>query len=80
MPEFLKAFIDEIVLVKRLREVLVLRGFRRLIPETPNAEDVRFSGYHIKGECMPLSEEKLNWLPAVEMLDEGISLNSMKKN
>ena len=72
VPEFLKAFIDEIVLVKRLREVLALRGFIRLIPETPNAEDVRFSGYHIKGECVPLSEEKLNWLPAVEMLGEGI--------
>ena len=72
VPEFLKAFIDEIVLVKRLREILALRGFRRLIPETPNAEDVRFSGYHIKGEYVPLSEEKLNWLPAVEMLGEGI--------
>lgn len=72
VPEFLKAFIDEIVQAKRLREVLALRGFRRLIPEVPNAEDIRFSGYHIAGDCVPLSEEKLNWLPAIEMLGEGI--------
>ena len=82
IPKKLENFIDEIVLVKRLREVLALRGFRRLIPESPNTEDLRFNGYNIDGDCIPLSEEKLNWLPAIEMLGEGIfiKLNEQKLN
>ena len=72
VPEFLKDFIDDVVLVKRLREVLALRGFRRLIPETPDSENPNFKGYHVDGDCIPLSDEKLNWLPAIEMLGEGI--------
>ena len=72
VPDFLKDFIDDIVMAKRLREVLALRGFRRLIPEAPDSEDSRFNGYHIDGDCVPLSDEKLNWLPAIEMLGEGI--------
>lgn len=82
VPKFLEDLIDEIVLAKRLREILVLRGFRRLIPEVPNVEDIRFSGYHIQGDCVPLSEDKLNWLPAIEMLGEGIfiKINEKKLN
>lgn len=72
VPEFLNDFIDDIVLVKRLREVMALRGFRRITPEQPNADDDRFRGYHHSGDCIPLSDVELNWLPAIEMLGEGL--------
>lgn len=72
VPNFLRGLIDDVVLVKRLREVLALRGFRRLIPDAPDADDQRFHGYNIDGDCVPLSAEKLDWLPAIEMLGEGI--------
>lgn len=71
-PDFLRNFVDEIVAAKRLREVLSLRGFRRLIPEEPEEADQRFFGYRLPDGGAPLSKEKLDWLPAVEMLGEGI--------
>lgn len=72
VPEFLEDYIEDIVLAKRLREVLALRGFRRITPEQPNADDDRFKGYHLSGDCVPLSDVELNWLPAIEMLGEGL--------
>ncbi|MBR4400577.1 MAG: DUF1998 domain-containing protein [Synergistes sp.] len=72
IPEFLKDYIDDVVMVKRLREVLALRGFRRISPEKPSADDERFNGYHYDGDCVPLSEAPLNWYPGIEMLGEGV--------
>ena len=72
VPDFLTDYIEDIVLVKRLREVLALRGFRRITPEQPNPNDERFRGYHLDGDCVPLGAEPLNWLPAIEMLGEGL--------
>ena len=72
VPAFLEDYIEDIVLVKRLREVLALRGFRRITPEQPNADDDRFNGYHLSGDCVPLSDVELNWLPAIELLGEGL--------
>ena len=72
VPEFLEDYIEDVVLVKRLREVLALRGFRRITPEQPNQDDDRFKGYHLEEDCVPLSDVKLNWLPAIEMLGEGL--------
>lgn len=72
VPEFLKPFIDDIVLVKRLREVLALKGFRRITPDAPQANDERFEGYHLDGEYVPLSKEPLSWLPAIQLLGEGL--------
>lgn len=72
VPDFLTDYIEDIVLVKRLREVLALRGFRRITPEQPNSEDERFREYHIDGDCVPLGAEELNWLPAIELLGEGL--------
>lgn len=72
VPEFLEDYIEDIVLAKRLREVLALRGFRRITPEQPNADDDRFKGYHLSGDCVPLSDVEMNWLPAIEMLGEGL--------
>ena len=72
IPECLKDYIEDVVLVKRLREVLVLQGFRRITPESPSEDDKIFSGYHVEGDCISLSKEDLDWYPGIEMLGEGI--------
>ena len=72
VSDFLKNYIDDVILVKRLREVFALRGFRRISPEAPSADDERFAGYHMEGDCIPLSESDPGWLPAIEMLGEGL--------
>lgn len=72
VPEVLSPFIEDVIMVKRLREVLALHGFRRISPEKPENGDERFSGYHLEEDCVPLSETPLNWYPGIEMLGEGI--------
>lgn len=72
VPDVLSPFIEDVIMVKRLREVLALRGFRRISPEKPENGDERFSGYHLEDDCVPLSETPLNWYPGIEMLGEGI--------
>lgn len=61
--------IDDVILVKRLREVLALRGFRRIKPT--EGDDEEASPDEAK-EFMPPSANKLTWLPAMELLGEGI--------
>ncbi len=72
VPEFLTDYIDDVVLAKRLREVLALRGFRRISPEIPTDDNNDFQGYNNDGDCIPLSDTPLDWYPAIEMLGEGI--------
>lgn len=72
VPDILSDYIDDVIMVKRLREVLALRGFRRISPEKPENDDDRFTGYNLEGDCVPLSETPLNWYPGIEMLGEGI--------
>lgn len=72
VADSIRKYIDDVILVKRLREVLALRGFRRIFPDSPDTEDPKFKGYHMDEDCVPLSQEKLDWLPAIEMLGEGI--------
>lgn len=72
VTESLEAYIEDVIMVKRLREVLALRGFRRISPEQPDPSDDRFKGYHLDGDCVPLSATPLDWYPAIEMLGEGI--------
>lgn len=72
VPDLLKDYLEDVILVKRLREVLALRGFRRISPEKPAVGEDRFAGYHMEDDCIPLSETPLNWLPGIEMLGEGI--------
>ena len=72
VPEFLEEYIEDIVLAKRLREVMALRGFRRISPEQPSSDDDRFKGNHLAEGYVPLSDVPLNWLPAIEMRGEGI--------
>ena len=62
VPEGFKGLIEDVALVKRLREILVLQGFRRISPEPT-------------GTSRPMSElskEKLDWLPGIELLGEGV--------
>lgn len=56
---------DKVMLVKRLREVRVLEKFTRLLP--PSAEDSA-------NRRASLSKEPLHWLPAIEVLGEGVFL------
>ena len=73
VPDWLSGYIDDIILVKRLREVLALYGFRRLTTDKPN-NDKDNSGY------VPLSKNKVDWLPAIEMLGEGLFIRlNLKK-
>jgi len=75
VSELLQDYLDEVVLVKRLREVLVLKGFRRVTPvavEDPSSES--------QNEFTPVWNKPQCWLPAIEMLGEGIfiALNEEK--
>ncbi len=72
VSESLSDYIEDVIMVKRLREVLALKGFRRISPEKPENGNERFIGYHLDGDCVPLSETPLNWYPGIEMLGEGI--------
>ena len=71
VPEHFEDFLDSIMLVKRLREVLALKGFRRITPERPADDDERSVGMN-GNEYVPLSSAPVDWLPAIEMLGEGI--------
>lgn len=71
VPPVFEKYFSSIILVKRLREVLALRGFRRITPDKPEADDERAIGIN-NNDFVPLSDETLDWLPAIEMLGEGI--------
>lgn len=71
VDESLSDYIDEVVLVKRLREVMALKGFRRITPSAPLEDDNEFLGVS-NNEFSPLWHKQLNWLPAIEMRGEGI--------
>lgn len=62
VPEEYRNYIQRIVLVNRLREVRVLRGFTRVEPAGEDS-DASFAW---------LSRERTDWLPAVETHGEGI--------
>ena len=72
VPETFEDYFDEVVLVKRLREVLALRGFRRITPARPDNSE-KYEGVNTN-EFMPLWNKSQNWLPAIEMKGEGIFL------
>lgn len=71
ISDSLSEYIDEVVLVKRLREVQALKGFRRLKPAPPQEGDSDFVGV-TTNEFMPLWNKYQGWLPAIEMRGEGI--------
>lgn len=63
---FLSDYFDEVVLVKRLREVMALRGFRRVTPTRPEGDET------CNNEFTPVWNKPQCWLPAIEMRGEGI--------
>lgn len=64
VPEELRPFIAKVVRVARLREVRVVKGFTRIHPPA----DTEGS------QIAPVSNETLDWLPAIEVRGEGIFL------
>jgi hypothetical protein len=66
VPERLKGFLSGVVLVERLREVRALRGFSRVSPPDP--------GKSSQVDIAPISRQKMNWLPGIEIRGEGIYL------
>jgi hypothetical protein len=65
VPDMFRATIARVVLARRLREVVVLRGFTRLDPPDPeNPAQV----------IAPIAANPPNWLPAAEHRGEGIFL------
>jgi hypothetical protein len=72
-PESLAEYLDDVVLVKRLREVLALRGFRRVTPEPAEIKGEAEDHYkkRLEEEFTPSTTSK-DWLPAMELLGEGL--------
>ena len=59
--------VEQLSRVSRLREVRALRGFSRVTPADPDAE-------MDKTHLVPLSAHPTPWLPAMEVLGEGVFL------
>jgi hypothetical protein len=74
VPKLLKPYISDIVLVSRLREILALKGFRRISPDNPSPDKDVFKGYKfdLEKDCISQNKKKKPWLPAIELLGEGI--------
>jgi len=58
----LNRLFDKLILVRRLREVRVLRGFNRIVPKDDNFVHADL-------------EKKIPWLPATEVFGEGIFMS-----
>ncbi|SHH41127.1 DUF1998 domain-containing protein [Sporanaerobacter acetigenes] len=71
IPESLIGYIDQIVLAKKIKEVVVLTGFRRIKPGDEFEND--------NSKVAPLSNKRKNWLPAVEFWGEGIFIKFNKE-
>lgn len=63
---WINGFFERITAVSRLREVRALEGFTRLTPLATEEESERIAG---------LSASETDWLPAVEVLGEGVFLD-----
>lgn len=72
VPDTFAEVISKVGLVKCLREVVVLKGFRRIFPEYEQDGDKRQKEGLYDREVTPISEAPLPWLPAVELFGEGI--------
>lgn len=79
VPNDFREYLEDVVLVKRLREVMALQGFRRISPEIPDIKQEKFYGYNRKGEYIPLCDPEPDWLPGIEMLGEGIFIRLKEK-
>lgn len=74
--------LSKLIRVKRLKEVMVLKGFTRIhpVPDPTSrlSDDHEIEDESIDMKISPLSDSKSDWLPGVESFGEGIflSLNS----
>lgn len=69
IPNDFKDFFDTVTAVDRLVVTMAISGFTRLYP---------YNGEDNSSRIVPLSTEKKNWLPAVEMNGEGIFIKFKK--
>ncbi|WP_084768555.1 DUF1998 domain-containing protein [Methylosinus sp. sav-2] len=67
------AFLQNVVKVHRLREVICLYGFTRLDPP-PTAGECELEEIQLNVDCADLARS-VEWLPAVEQFGEGIFLH-----
>ncbi len=72
VPEILQGLIEDVILAKRLREVLALKGFKRIAYGAESENDERFEGFSQDKGYVPLADTDMSWLPAIEMHGEGI--------
>jgi len=72
IPKGFEDLFEQVKLVKRLREVQVIRGFRRILPEHEMDEAKRKEEGIFEREFTPISKQPMNWLPAIELFGEGI--------
>lgn len=72
LPDVMKPYFKQIKLVKKLREVLVLEGFRRILPNIEGTDEEKQSLGLSNNSFSPLSRDPKNWLPAIELFGEGI--------
>jgi hypothetical protein len=60
-----RTFFDHVMVVKRLREVRVLKGFTRVLPLSP--------GEDVSARMAPLvDDDEKYWLPAIDVIGEGV--------
>ncbi|MDE7088967.1 MAG: DUF1998 domain-containing protein, partial [Prevotella sp.] len=71
LPDILDGYVESVMLVRRLREVQAVKGFRRITPEKPAPDDDRSIGAN-GNEFQPLWNKPHDWLPAIQMRGEGI--------
>ncbi len=72
IPDLVSEYVSQIKLVKKLREVMVLQGFRRVLPSIEADSEERKKLGLSNDEFSPISRTPLNWLPAIELFGEGI--------
>ena len=79
VPDEFANLVNQIKLVKKLREVMVLQGFRRILPiSEPDPQERTKLGLS-NNDFSPLSKQPLPWLPAIELLVKEFLSNSMKR-
>lgn len=79
VPDEFKGLISQIKQVNKLREVMVLRGFRRILPVNESDPDERAKQGLSNQEFSPISKQPLKWLPAIELYGEGIFIELNKE-
>ena len=79
VPSLVSEYINKIKLVKKLREVMVLQGFRRILPVLSSVSDERKEQGLSDSEFSPISRTPLNWLPAIELFGEGVFIELNEK-